>query len=248
MPRRRPEIESDDTNRWLVSYADFITLLFGFFVVMYAVSSVNEGKYRVVSESLVAAFRSPQKSLEPIQVGRLARSPYQEDVSIREMPTAVVPTGIPLLVKPIRIAGAEIVPGLGARKATEPESVAPDSAGSCPVVGVETAEITPLVSEEVRQFPVQPEVFPPVPAGVSATEGEQQTAAVEDFPLLEDQGRPAVVEASRPPVSAEAARIAETLSNAMPGLVEKGDVSIRFTPEAAEIEIANALSSVPTMN
>lgn len=42
----------------MVSYADFITLLFAFFVVMYAISSVNEGKYRVLSESLVTAFSS----------------------------------------------------------------------------------------------------------------------------------------------------------------------------------------------
>ena len=40
----------------MVSYADFITLLFAFFVVMYAISSVNEGKYRVVANSLVGAF------------------------------------------------------------------------------------------------------------------------------------------------------------------------------------------------
>jgi chemotaxis protein MotB len=39
-----------------VSYADFITLLFAFFVVMYALSSINEGKYRVLSNSLVNAF------------------------------------------------------------------------------------------------------------------------------------------------------------------------------------------------
>jgi len=41
----------------MVSYADFITLLFAFFVVMYALSSVNEGKYRVLSDSMVSAFR-----------------------------------------------------------------------------------------------------------------------------------------------------------------------------------------------
>jgi Flagellar motor protein len=41
-----------------VSYADFITLLFAFFVVMYSLSSVNEGKYRVLSDSLVQAFRN----------------------------------------------------------------------------------------------------------------------------------------------------------------------------------------------
>ncbi len=48
--------EHENHERWLVSYADFITLLFAFFVVMYSVSSVNEGKYRTVSESMVSAF------------------------------------------------------------------------------------------------------------------------------------------------------------------------------------------------
>lgn len=43
-------------ERWLISYADFITLLFAFFVVMYAISVVNTGKYRVLSDSLGAAF------------------------------------------------------------------------------------------------------------------------------------------------------------------------------------------------
>lgn len=59
MPRRK-KFEDDHENheRWLVSYADFITLLFAFFVVMYSLSSVNEGKYRVLSDSLLSAFRS----------------------------------------------------------------------------------------------------------------------------------------------------------------------------------------------
>lgn len=56
--RRRKHHQEDRVNhdRWLVSYADFITLLFAFFVVMYAISSVNEGKYKVLSSSLVNAF------------------------------------------------------------------------------------------------------------------------------------------------------------------------------------------------
>jgi flagellar motor component MotA len=53
--RRQYEEEHDNHERWLVSYADFITLLFAFFVVMYALSSVNEGKYRVLSNSMVVA-------------------------------------------------------------------------------------------------------------------------------------------------------------------------------------------------
>lgn len=56
--RRRHEEEHENHERWLVSYADFITLLFAFFVVMYAISSVNEGKYKVLSDSLVNAFKN----------------------------------------------------------------------------------------------------------------------------------------------------------------------------------------------
>jgi len=57
MARRRPyEQDSENHERWLISYADFITLLFAFFVVMYAVSVVNVGKYTVLSEALGDAF------------------------------------------------------------------------------------------------------------------------------------------------------------------------------------------------
>lgn len=48
-------------ERWLVSYADFITLLFGFFVVMYSVSQVNESKYRTLAETLSETFIGPMK-------------------------------------------------------------------------------------------------------------------------------------------------------------------------------------------
>ncbi len=48
-------------------------LLLAFFVVMYAISSVNEGKFRVLSDSLNAAFRGTPKSLDPIQVGEKQR-------------------------------------------------------------------------------------------------------------------------------------------------------------------------------
>ncbi|RTL57793.1 MAG: flagellar motor protein MotD [Rhodocyclaceae bacterium] len=58
MARRKQEEEHENHERWLVSYADFITLLFAFFVVMYAISSVNEGKYRVLSDAINSAFRS----------------------------------------------------------------------------------------------------------------------------------------------------------------------------------------------
>lgn len=54
--RQRHHEEAEQHERWMVSYADFITLLFAFFVVMYSMSSVNEGKYRVLSTAIEAAF------------------------------------------------------------------------------------------------------------------------------------------------------------------------------------------------
>ncbi len=56
MARKKYQEEPENHDRWLVSYADFITLLFAFFVVMYAISSLNEGKYRVLSNALTGAF------------------------------------------------------------------------------------------------------------------------------------------------------------------------------------------------
>lgn len=71
--RRRRDEEPENLERWLVSYADFITLLFAFFVVMYAISSVNEGKYRVLSETLNEVFSVSARSDKPIQVGEPPR-------------------------------------------------------------------------------------------------------------------------------------------------------------------------------
>jgi len=53
--RRRNRISHD---RWLVSYADFITLLFGFFVVLYAFSKAEEKKRVEVTAAVETAFHS----------------------------------------------------------------------------------------------------------------------------------------------------------------------------------------------
>src|SRR5208283_4369332 len=45
-------------DRWLVSYADFITLMFAFFVVLYAFARSDEKKQMQVSAAINSAFRS----------------------------------------------------------------------------------------------------------------------------------------------------------------------------------------------
>ena len=72
MAKKKHE-EHENHERWLVSYADFITLLFAFFVVMYSISSVNEGKFRTVSDSIKAALNpivSPANVAVPFTIGQ----------------------------------------------------------------------------------------------------------------------------------------------------------------------------------
>ena len=54
-----------DNSRWLVSYADFMTLLMAFFVVMYSLSQVSDDYFRVLSETFDQAFNSPEV-LDPL--------------------------------------------------------------------------------------------------------------------------------------------------------------------------------------
>jgi chemotaxis protein MotB len=78
MARKKFDEVTEHHERWLISYADFITLLFAFFVVMYAISVVNEGKYRVFSDALGSAFggrAAPKAALDaqtPIALPNLA--------------------------------------------------------------------------------------------------------------------------------------------------------------------------------
>ena len=78
---------------WAIPYGDLITLLLAFFVVMYSMSSVNEGKYRVLSDSLNAAFGGAPRSPTPIQVGPKTQS-SNSDPRPRVLPGAPPRQGI----------------------------------------------------------------------------------------------------------------------------------------------------------
>jgi chemotaxis protein MotB len=56
--RARVERSHVSHDRWLVSYADFITLLFAFFVVLYASANADQKKQKDVSAAIDVAFRS----------------------------------------------------------------------------------------------------------------------------------------------------------------------------------------------
>jgi chemotaxis protein MotB len=69
MSRRRRHEEHENHEAWAIPYGDLVTLLLAFFVVMYAMSTVNEGKYRVLSDSLSEAFNGAPHSAHAVADG-----------------------------------------------------------------------------------------------------------------------------------------------------------------------------------
>lgn len=57
MRRRRKDDEHENIERWLISYADFITLMFTFFAALYALSSMDTAKIEKFSGSLKQTFK-----------------------------------------------------------------------------------------------------------------------------------------------------------------------------------------------
>jgi chemotaxis protein MotB len=83
MAKKKKHEEHENHERWLVSYADFITLLFAFFVVMYSVSSVNEGKLRAAADAISQAFNP---------LVNLSASPVRIDPKITsQLPNVITP-------------------------------------------------------------------------------------------------------------------------------------------------------------
>lgn len=89
---RKAHEEHGNHEAWAIPYGDLVTLLLAFFVVMYSLSSVNEGKYRILSDSLQAAFRGDTRTLEPIQVGEVRKGPEPREVpTVIQLPLAEPP-------------------------------------------------------------------------------------------------------------------------------------------------------------
>ena len=70
MPRKRTP-EPENHERWLVSYADFITLLFAFFVVMFASSQTDKARAKQVSEAVKKALDDGRSIRVPAAVAQV---------------------------------------------------------------------------------------------------------------------------------------------------------------------------------
>lgn len=84
--RKSKAVAHEDTHRWMVSYADFITLLFAFFVVMYAISSVNVSKYKSLAEGMHSAFtkKGQHQSVAEIASRKEAKSALENPIQEKD--------------------------------------------------------------------------------------------------------------------------------------------------------------------
>jgi chemotaxis protein MotB len=90
MARKKKHEEHVNAEAWAIPYGDLVTLLFALFTVMYAMSSVNEGKFRVLSDSMIAAFHGAPKSLQPVNIGEKQQGKGGDKPLVGVSPTALM--------------------------------------------------------------------------------------------------------------------------------------------------------------
>lgn len=90
MARKKKHEDHVNHEAWAIPYGDLVTLLFALFTVMYAMSSVNEGKFRVLSDAMIAAFNGAPKSMRPLNMGEPEPGKGGEQPLIGITPTALI--------------------------------------------------------------------------------------------------------------------------------------------------------------
>ncbi len=65
--------ESEGDELWLISYADMMTLLFGFFVILYSLSNIDDKKFEQMSAKMAKAFSAPDQKVHDEQLSEEAR-------------------------------------------------------------------------------------------------------------------------------------------------------------------------------
>jgi chemotaxis protein MotB len=101
--RRGAAVEVENEERWLLTYADMLTLLFALFMVLFSISSVNISKYQVLQQSLKAAFSG---SILP--GGRAILRSGSESTAEHTPATAAVPSIVPLVPTPTSRSSSSI--------------------------------------------------------------------------------------------------------------------------------------------
>jgi chemotaxis protein MotB len=103
--RRRHVQESAHSERWLISYADFITLLFAFFVTMYSISTVDAKKMQKAVTAFQVAFAEGPKRLVPAPMPKAADVPFPLVVPAAKPPDLLLTAVKARLEKRLEVLG-----------------------------------------------------------------------------------------------------------------------------------------------
>ena len=117
--RRGHSAEFENEERWLLTYADMLTLMFALFMVLYSISSVNISKYESLQQSLKAAF-----SGSVLSGGKSIMQSGSESTKAHTPATAEVPSIVPLtpnIPKPTDTSAAQISKAMLAASAAKQE-------------------------------------------------------------------------------------------------------------------------------
>ncbi len=67
--------QSSLEHRWIISYADFMTLLFAFFVFLFSISTIEKDKFEQVSQTLLQIFDVKPTAVKPIELNATPQGP-----------------------------------------------------------------------------------------------------------------------------------------------------------------------------
>lgn len=119
--RKHSHAEHENHERWLVSYADFITLLFAFFVVMFASSQTDKSKAKQVADSVKEAIEEGgiKASVKEV-LGGTVNERGQGNAQMRgpggvqkmHKPAKDQDQGGDMVAKPEKVVAAELVPSM----------------------------------------------------------------------------------------------------------------------------------------
>jgi len=146
--RLRRHEEHTNHESWAIPYGDLVTLLLAFFVVMYAISSVNAGKYRVLSDSLFAAFRGTPRTMDPIQVGE------KQTGSGSELESAVIQSALQgqqrSSLAPVPVEGGSMNSGASPVASNLPAKAQAAGLSGTHAAGAAAAALTKVADEVAR--------------------------------------------------------------------------------------------------
>jgi chemotaxis protein MotB len=206
--RRHIEQEHENHERWLISYADMVTLLFALFVLLYAISQVNEKKYDEVSASLAVAFgevvniSDGNDSILPKSGDNVTLS----EAPVIDSPALVIPNIMPQLQK--QVTSAMTTPGTVESTKAEIAAQAAIAAEAADQSTLSTAELAlasavssagltgkVIISREERGLVVTLLTDEVIFAPQSATlQSEGQAAIRALLPALKDAGSRLIIE------------------------------------------------------